>query len=647
MDNTNNIVKSTKYSNIELRDDYEVSRHVSINRRINLGISCVVNGLEHCRIIPLVITKKISTGDKGKTSKENYIYAYVYINKHNKIKYICIGSSYISYDGDYKKYFVDYYSIDKMMEFNAEDLDINEIFKGLNEITINQIKHKDFSWDNSHLDIDDKNFVENKQLNMKCYNVLVLFYYYYYKKNINEDNVHQFFKNIVDTTKYDQHISFRPEVIERMIFSYQSVNSPKDAKINKRLFISRGQKIIPITKEEFNNMYDIRYKIWKELFIMKELYKVLPCSISIPLLHDYDIIKPKYDIINNPIIKTKIVSGTSKRKKILSYLDKLAISSRSLMRSKKEKIENEAYSEYFLVTIAEDLGYSLHSVLMQNKSLFTKNDYMAKMFDLVYSLYVLNTKLGVIQGDLHLGNVILGNSLTTSISKAMKKLSPELFNNLYYSYKLDGRKFLFPFNNVFLYPIDFSRSIIFNDEDENIFHSQRKLIKEIMLDYFPEFMAGNNLKKFKIKLLENFADIFKIISAIDPYIFFSKFKELLSSDIFKKKKESNDLIDFFISHCNKIIDISKNYLENILLLYINDKIDTKMIEWANFKILTTCFDSNYLTASVNYMAFEIDYDTFSLPDEFCTTDMGKERNLILEESDGYKKEKEEYIMSLF
>jgi hypothetical protein len=177
------------------------------------------------------------------------------------------------------------------------------------------------------------------------------------------------------------------------------------------------------------------------------------------------------------------------------------------------------------------------------------------IFDIIYALYCMNTKLGKIHGDLHGNNVVINHRHIC---------------DGYIIYAIGKDEYIFPHTGSYSCIIDFSRSV-------NIDHV--KIIEIAIQKYdihFPKWMKVNCdivMKKATDALDNGYESFVKIISAFDMYEFASSVLQSVDTDI-------------YIELTDILTDI-KSGAESILLCIIDD--NQKNIEWANYVLINALF----------------------------------------------------------
>lgn len=217
---------------------------------------------------------------------------------------------------------------------------------------------------------------------------------------------------------------------------------------------------------------------------------------------------------------------------------------------------------------------------------FSSLTWMAKyIFEYLYSIYVLNLKLNVIHGDLHLNNI------TTFIKKPYidSKTYQPIFPNPCEIFNLRDTQYIFPTYGRMSGIIDFSRSIIGPEsllkDDKNtqsvIMDDQKRKISDLYKRELPDFYNTYS-NELHIAIANNFSAVFKTFTAIDAYKLTNGFLYLLDS--IKDKYTIAPEIPAFITRINRL---AFNYVTIGMLKVI--KTCGIPEEWPLYDIITSNF----------------------------------------------------------
>lgn len=277
-------------------------------------------------------------------------------------------------------------------------------------------------------------------------------------------------------------------------------------------------------------------------------------------------------------------------------------------------------SEYVGRTFYDAINISLVNEKFAKEigNIFINYDFWAKyIFELVYALYCLNSKKGIIHGDLHLNNFTI-HPLYFSDFK-----NPDDLKNPSMIFALDKNNyFLFPSRQYHLVIIDFSRSLIrpsmldtfenFDieaakklklnpegritlikpEERSDFFREQVIRVVKFYELYFPDITATKK-SQMSILFLNNFDKLFPIIAGIDTYVSVNNLILWFKKNGFDKKyvKQYTLLTDIF-----KTVEID---MSNTIERFLDDpkNLDVSDIEYTNKKVLDNHFNEFLIKAS--------------------------------------------------
>lgn len=238
---------------------------------------------------------------------------------------------------------------------------------------------------------------------------------------------------------------------------------------------------------------------------------------------------------------------------------------------------------------------------------FENYNYWAKyIFELTYNLLAMNTRLGLIHGDLHMNNF------------TVQSIDVDKLDSGHAAYVIDERVYAFETKQYFTSIIDFSRSIVHpkfidgfvdanlsavrkltyskniyengkielfeTEEAKADFHKEQVLrIMHIYEAFFPDFYEKNKLK-LHILLLSKLGDLFWLLSAIDMHRVALLLIHYLKTNNLKKTKH--------IELIKQIQSICENHMTDKLLVVLENPsiLDTDEYKVSvNQVIINSCF----------------------------------------------------------
>jgi hypothetical protein len=225
--------------------------------------------------------------------------------------------------------------------------------------------------------------------------------------------------------------------------------------------------------------------------------------------------------------------------------------------------------------------------------IFTKH-----MFEFVYAFYCMNTKIGIIHGDLHMNNATINRVYTM-----MSFDGTSYIKNPIIVYLVDGTAYSFRHAGLFSTIIDFSRSIIgdktrlVNEFGERFadqyFMDQRNRILNMIYHYFP-VLIEKHLEAVTTLLTDKFPLMFKILTATDTFVIMGNIAAMFSiDDVFTQGRVK--IADGVMALLDRLTKMSEKLVLSNIIRAIDGKI-TKPddIEWPNLLIIRELFKDNIL-----------------------------------------------------
>lgn len=466
------------------------------------------------------------------------------------------------------------------------------------------------------------------------------------ENHVNETYREIFYRDKIEDVKKFQKLieKYGKQKVERL---RELGNGLFTASHKKYTLLKMGQKIIPMNLAEVQNPINIKYRPWRENLITKRLSDLVVNCVSpgFSLVADWFYIKnSRKGLFDNNVQYRKLEHS----EKATRIAEKLLEAQRAtylpdtieptLLRgnitewiSKKFQVLHDKIdepikysksdiimSEVCLCVLSEYVGRTFYDVTLLSKKSkkyydvigqpFCKDGigYFSKyMFELVYNLFCMNSKCGVIHGDLHLNNATIKPLYYRSF-KDITKLNKS--SVLYVVGENDQHQYLFPNISYFTCIIDFSRSIIdldylndFKDsaipghkilnieELEEFKNEQTERLEKVYGNNFPETYKKYK-NEFRALLKLEFKAMFKLLTALDVYRFTRSF-----SLLFKKRETLTNVVrccpDCMVL-LNKMNKIAEYHLTTRMVKLIKNKRMAKQIEkdqFPNFDIIKQCF----------------------------------------------------------
>lgn len=565
----------------------------------------------------------------GSDKPTNYAYLYSLVSEpkrqHKHIedtlvshKYFCTGPNLISADGEYRNRFTNIVTIEHVKLYHADMWDdVEEYLSNRPKVDFTQNYYLSHDMKENHIN-NFKDDVEAHRYAMQLYIIAWLsqgLINYFGLQNKHVDSTYN--RNMFDPSdnKFIAHLIKIYGVDKLKLFYWESgyISGPLRGKPRApelRYNPTIGQKIIPLVEEDSKYIGNLKFAPWREFYIaerVSDLFINMVCP-GVPVTHDWFYVNGvDKNLFNNPKLYDRMEISDD-AKEVVHKLNKARSSvyyNMDLKSEKRDRLSKEfgleeeelIVSDKGIVVISEYVGRTVNDIAESLKSdeykksvgsMFSKPDEFTKyMFDVTYALLCMNSRLGIIHGDLHLNNTTIQHMFKSYIHEN----SHNIKKNKFVLYIMKKNVFIFKDTGKMGTVIDFSRGFIVPPEEER---ELKELQSNRIMDYykklFPEFTESFG-EKLKIKLAKDFEHVYKIFSAIDMYIHtdrlikFTKKYALLQTH----KKVTNLIV--------KINDITRYYLKDVMGNILEKDMDIDNINYPNYDILLRCFSDNILKPS--------------------------------------------------
>jgi hypothetical protein len=389
-----------------------------------------------------------------------------------------------------------------------------------------------------------------------------------------------------------------------------------------------GQKIFPLTAIEAVKIDDINFNVWREVYVANLTSNLVLnlISPSFPFIINWFYIQNAHAglfdnfAMHNKYVHSDVAADISSQLKAIDKYNysneskkKQPISGKFLRLSKsihKSIIYADSdirltdlavcvMSEYVGRTLRDIPALIIHKEALPGLELsFTDPGIFTKhMFEFIYAFYTMNTKIGIIHGDLHMNNATISRLyyvLADTIAERFRPRDPKV------AYVIGDAAYAFPHTGLFSTIIDFSRAIIGSYERiehefsqrfaDMYFKEQRERVLQMIYHYFPKLLENNRLY-IESLLLSKFPLMFKILTAIDTYVIMSNIRAMFSiDDVFTHGRIK-------IAPAGvKLLDALIHRAEALVQLNIKAAVDGKItspddIEWPNLVLMQENFSS--------------------------------------------------------
>jgi len=299
-------------------------------------------------------------------------------------------------------------------------------------------------------------------------------------------------------------------------------------------------KLVPITEEYKSQRPDISHTVWKELYfghLVNSLFSNFVCN-GFPILISW--ITVDGYVYKNPIVRDKI-DASGELVDVRKMLQDIHIGEHTdvgkyIQKSIHFMDKNLIYSDKSIGMILPDAGFTYGNLpevvhIEEFARLMEPEVFMSNIFNVIYSLYCLNSKLGVIHNDLHINNVCIDSVFYyASIFYRVEDIYYMMNPGRNISYIIDFSRSILSYEKIRMLPED-SHTMIQNTNN-SITHTYKML--------FPDFYKMNSA--FIREAIRGYPDIvFKLYTGIDMYRFACGLKHILET--MKYHQHIIDIID--------------------------------------------------------------------------------------------------------
>jgi hypothetical protein len=541
-----------------------------------------------------------------------YIYSSIDDSKAVTHQYISFSSTYTSKDGEYRRRFMPYENFLNNYSKYTKEVSVVEadVVSQMNE---NRIVFNTDTYVTLNTNLDPvKKAINDSRIVIKIYISCWLSDYFKVKQGIFPNHQNPAFKAVITS---EESPKLYEKILQLTSFQEYWQLSRKIGHWKPELNLEVGQKLFPLTYDEVRNWENPSYTTWREI------YFTTLCSNLV-----VNLICPAFPIISNwfyiPNMRETIFDNNAMHMKYEH--SKVAEEAISLMEQTDNLLtdeNDEPYTErfaYLSKQINESIVYGEGYILLSNIALCMISEYTGHTFrdeyrlrnkfhielnesqllikytfDILYALYCMNTKLGLLHGDLHLNNITV---------KQMGNITDQEFRNgeifvkskkddMHVGYIIGDNTYAFKTLGYTAVIIDFSRSIIGNHklvEDrfgealtKELFVQQRPRMIRLMYRMFPKFMDKHR-DRLEALLIEDFELAHKIISVIDCYFIAQNMESMIIADKINSKEARDVVIQIQI--------LSRELItKNLELAFKHTIKDKNQIEWPIKSIIETVF----------------------------------------------------------
>jgi hypothetical protein len=545
------------------------------------------------------------------TSIIGYLYSIVAAQKVTH-KYIAFSSTYTSKDGEYRRRFMPYDTFIKNFDVYTDTTALvdADVVQQLNEHRLS------FNTD-SYTTIDSqlgvlKKSIDDLRIIIKVYISCWLSDYFKIKQGIFPNHQNPAFKSVINSESSSK--LYAAVLAKIGIEKYWDL-SLKIGHWKQDINLEVGQKLFPLTYDEVRNWENPSFTTWRELYftsMCSNLVLNLICP-SFPLISNWFYIpNMRETIFDNHAMHLKY-----EHSQVVEEAIDLLERSDSLLTDENDDPYTERFA-YLSKQINESIMYGEGYILLSNIALCMISEYTGHTFrdefrlrnkfhlelsetemltkytfDIMYALYCMNSKVGLIHGDLHLNNITvkqMGNVTTQEFKDGEIYIKANV-KDPHVAYVIDDTTYVFPHLGYTAVIIDFSRSIVGDYKQiedrygeqltREFFIQQRPRVIRLLYRLFPRFMDKHR-DRMEALLLENFELAHKIISVIDAYFIAQNLESMIITDKLDTKSVRDILTKIQVM-------ARKSLTDNLELAFKHTLDNKKQIEWPIKAIIEEVF----------------------------------------------------------
>ncbi len=508
--------------------------------------------------------------DTPQTGRLRSNYGYIYIRPDEiEPEFICYSPTYESRDGEYRNRFIRYDKFKQGLESNSAKLEQFEL------AIINAMEEYDLQFNVkllNELEISQKDsvisFIENSRLSLTMLScVLILDMFQIVNNGVYNANTNQSYQKLLSFFN-EKYIHLRNASIEFMYsLSSKDQNNEKLIEFGDLMRCSQiGQKLVPLYLNEVIYLNNINLPAWKEHLVTSIVGDLFINYIS-PSFSVYNgwsyIVGTDDNFYDNSAIHNKFKRGKKVELTLKSIRDARSSIGLDDRNFAEEDLSAQLYSaiEYTnshlyvsnvsLIHTMEKVGEPIselgprirYSTYLKYPLQQAFANGVKMLFEMLYSAHCLHTKIGVVHGDMHSGNVTYFSyannyrKMKTAVVSEIKKQdymqdSSNRFLQFECIYKetpiviytVNDKSFAFNESNVTPCIIDYSRCFYgekmksrINETEHftaNFYTDQVSRIMKVLHRYAKGFTEENQVA-LKAILNTNLELCFPVLSCID------------------------------------------------------------------------------------------------------------------------------------
>lgn len=582
-------------------------------------------------------TDMITTCFKVTFESTSCIYAYLHsqftAGKKPSVehKFVTTGPTYRSQDGEYRARMIPWAQFNQLFERYGtefglvENSVVGKIEAGTLEFQTDFYYPAGFTYDERKFE----DSVNNLRLPIRLYILCWITDYYQIHNKVIENHVNPAYQYIfyqADDLPVFEEILGKVgrqgywEMVSRISRFYQNVNDP-EYNISE---VQCGQKIFPLSVIEAIRRDDIHFNVWREVYITNMASNLVLnlISPSFPFINNWFYVQNAHaGLFDNIAMHDKYVhssiaenvSSQLKNTDKLNYVNgdrargfisnKFARLSRSIQKSIVYADSDLRLTELGVCMTSEYVGRTLRDIpaLIVNQEHYPGLDlaftdygiFTKHMFEFVYGFYCMNSKIGMMHGDLHMNNATI-----MRLYYMTDKNDTPYVRDPHVAYIIDNTAYAFPHYGLFSTIIDFSRAILgdysrieheFSERfAELYFKEQRIRVMHMIYHYFPKLMDKYK-DKIEALLISSYPLMFKILTAVDTYVIMSNIGHMFAlDDAFTRGKIK--IAPGAIKMLAKLTELAEHSVVSNIQAAIEGRVSLPDdIEWPNLVILRKVF----------------------------------------------------------
>lgn len=578
----------------------------SLGRTIPIEISKLYFGFDHENTTTIILTISIENNRLN--------YAYIYISPLDYIPYVCYGVGLQSLEGEYRSVIVGLNKLEKIKEPKFTmvwNKILNFVEKRFKKFTLSQVTYGDIH----QVIIPDSNilFAIN-------WFIEIMIIYKEHRLDATSGLYSELFKNDLENDK-----NFISKLVHDHKEALQLEYVLTHVSGTSTIF---GQKIIPVYFSQIRE--DIIPSLIPEIDIMEKLNNLTVnlISPSFPLFSGWFYISNRFkearfkedsslktsshenakDFIQTIIVPNQKIERHFQRARVYSkilndlrHAQELTYKNTQVQSDIKEqkrygypgkfshfslynmyndidrviqKVSENVYINSAVCIISEYVGFRYADVPylpVSYQNIYDPDKFSKCMFELLYALYCMNSRLHLMHGDMSPSNVTLREVIKPAVDKPVVLY---IINEILY---------MFPFGE-YMSIIDFSNTSL---------TSTNVSLADLMIKKYGG-MPGIHISKSTMKTIKHIIEVYptaawKVLTAMDimKFIIFIRIRATKTPQ--KPSKKVISLID-------RIYNKAYKYISQTILTIGND-FDMNNFEYPNLEILKSCF-SEYAVKSI-------------------------------------------------